>query len=46
MYVQIVINILDYQQEELLANIIATFGGEIIKITDNMFKGLRTCGGV
>ena len=37
---------LDYQQEELLANIIATFGGEIIKITDNMFKGLPTCGGV
>ena len=29
---------LDYQQEELLANIIATYGGEIINITDNMFK--------
>ena len=34
---------LDYQQEELLANIIATYGGEIINITDNMFKRLRTC---
>lgn len=33
---------LDYQQEELLANIIATYGEEIIKITDDMFKRLHT----
>ena len=32
---------LDYYQEEVLANIIATYGGEIINITDNMFKRLH-----
>lgn len=32
---------LDYQQEELLANIIATYGEEILKITDDIFKRLR-----
>ncbi len=31
---------LNYEQEELLANIIAIFGKEIIQITDNIFKGL------
>ena len=31
---------LNYEQEELLANIIATYGKEIIQITDDMFKRL------
>lgn len=32
---------LNYQQEELLANIIATYGEEILKITNDIFKRLR-----
>ncbi len=32
---------LTHEQEELLANIIATYGEEIIKITNDMFKRLR-----
>lgn len=32
--------ILNYEQEELLANLIATYGEEIIKVTDEMFKRL------
>lgn len=31
---------LDYEQEELLANLIAIYGKEIIQITDNIFKRL------
>ena len=31
---------LDYEQAELLANLIATYGEEIIKITNDMFKRL------
>lgn len=31
---------IEYEQEELLANIIATYGKEIIQITDDMFKRL------
>lgn len=32
---------LSYEQEELLANIIATYGEEIIKITNEVFKRLQ-----
>lgn len=32
---------LDYEQEELLANLIATYGKEIISIADEMFKRLQ-----
>ena len=31
---------LDYEQEELLANLIAIYGKEIVQITDNIFKRL------
>ena len=31
---------LEYEQEELLANLIAIYGKEIIQITDNIFKRL------
>lgn len=31
---------LDYKQEELLANLIAIYGKEIVQITDNIFKRL------
>lgn len=32
---------LNYEQEELLANIIATYGEEILKITNDIFKRLQ-----
>lgn len=32
---------LNYEQEELLANIIATYGEEIINITNKIFKKLQ-----
>ena len=32
---------LEYEQEELLANLIATYGEEIIQITNDVFKRLR-----
>lgn len=32
---------LDYLQEELLANIIATYGNEILSIANDIFKRLR-----
>lgn len=32
---------LDPQQEELIANIIATYGEEILQITNDLFKRLR-----
>lgn len=32
--------ILNYEQEELMANIIATYGEQIVDITDEMFKRL------
>lgn len=31
---------LEYEQEELLANLIAIYGKEIVQITDNIFKRL------
>lgn len=31
---------LDYEQEELLANLIAIYGKKIVQITDNIFKRL------
>ena len=31
---------LDYMQEELMANIIATYGSEILKIANDIFKRL------
>ena len=31
---------LGYEQEELLANLIAIYGKEIVQITDNIFKRL------
>ena len=34
--------ILTYEQEEILADIIATYGEEIIKITNSLFSRLKT----
>ena len=31
---------LDYEQEELIANLISIYGKEIVQITDNIFKRL------
>lgn len=33
--------VLDYEEEELIANIVSKYGKEIINITDKMFKKMR-----